>query len=93
MNQSDLALTEFALSARAYCYAFSGSVQSWGRTVDHNKHVGGVARSAHLAFLAVDVTYDGATPGPEADRFLAAHGLKRINEGDHDHVMPADWQP
>ena len=82
----------FAGAVWAYCTAFSGSVTSWVRTVDRNRAVGGAPRSAHLLGLAADVVYDGARPGPEADRFLADHGLTRIVEGDHDHVMPLDWR-
>lgn len=82
---------DFAAAIRAYRITFAGSITSWGRTVERNSTVGGVANSAHLTDLAVDMVYDGARPGPEADRFLAAHGLKRLNEGDHDHIMPLIW--
>lgn len=88
-----MTVEEFASSACDYCMAFSGSVTSWGRTVRHNLAVGGVPRSAHLAFLAVDVIYDGSSPGEEADHWLAAHRLRRIPEGDHDHIMPLQWPP
>jgi hypothetical protein len=37
------------------------------------------------------MTYDGAPPGPEADVWLRARGLKRIREADHDHLMPLVW--
>lgn len=84
---------DFAAGVVAYCLAFSGSVTSWCRSVERNREVGGVPRSAHLVGLAVDVVYDGASPGPEADHFLGAHGLKRLPEGDHDHIMPLDWRP
>jgi hypothetical protein len=83
----------FARGVRAYRLTFSGSITSWGRTVERNAAVGGVANSAHLADLAVDIVYDGSAPGVEADRLLAAHGLKRIREGDHDHIMPQAWPP
>lgn len=84
---------DFAASAVSYCFAFSGSVTSWVRTVEHNGAVGGVPDSAHLRGLACDVIYDGSPPGDEADDWLAAHGLRRIREGDHDHLMPRDWKP
>jgi hypothetical protein len=81
----------FAEKVSIYCRAFSCSVTSWWRTVERNRAVGGVIRSAHLAGLAVDVVYDGAPPGPEADRMLSDLGLVRIHEGDHDHIQPLDW--
>jgi len=75
----------------AYGLTFSASTTSWFRTVEHNAHVGGHPKSAHLAGLAADVVYDGARPGPEADAWLRLRGLKRLIEGDHDHLMPLDW--
>jgi len=74
-----------------YCLVFSGSETSVLRTVDHNRDVGGVAGGPHIAGLGADVTYDGARPGPEADRWLAREGLRRLPESDHDHLQPADW--
>ena len=83
----------FAELVYAYSLVFSASTTSGTRTLAHNAKVGGVAKSAHLVGLAVDVVYDGARPGVEADNWLAARGLKRIIEGDHDHLMPLDWRP
>lgn len=83
----------FAHAVYRYCLAFSGSVTSWVRSVQRNTRVGGVRRSPHLVGLGADVVYDGARPGPEADRELAAWGLRRIAEADHDHLQPADWLP
>jgi hypothetical protein len=91
LSRSKLDVRDFAAAVVGYCLAFSASVTSWARTVDRNKLVGGHVRSAHLAGLAVDCVYDGAPPGPEADTWLALHGLQRLSEGDHDHIMPADW--
>jgi len=82
---------QFAGLVYDYGLAFSASATSWFRTPDHNKLVGGIARSAHLAGLAVDVVYDGARPGEEADSWLASRGLVRLPEGDHDHLMPDFW--
>jgi peptidase M15-like protein len=88
-----MGLRDFADSVFDYALAFSGSVTSWVRSVDHNRKVAGVASSAHLRGLAVDMVYDGARPGPEADQWLARRGLRRIEESDHDHIMPRDWPP
>jgi hypothetical protein len=74
-----------------YCCTFSASETSGFRTVQHNRAVGGVTGGPHIAGLAVDVTYDGARPGPEADRWLLARGLRRFAKADHDHLQPVDW--
>jgi hypothetical protein len=81
----------FRAHALAYCLTFSASETSGFRTVDHNRAVGGVAGGPHVAGVAVDVQYDGAAPGLEADRWLKARGIRRFAEGDHDHLQPADW--
>jgi len=81
----------FAELVLAYSHVFSASQTSGVRTIDHNRDVGGVVNSAHLHGLAADMTYDGAPPGPEADAWLRARGLKRIREADHDHLMPLVW--
>jgi hypothetical protein len=83
----------FAELLWGYTVTFSGSVTSWMRTVEHNAKVGGVEKSAHLYGVAADVVYDGSPPGPEADEWLRRRGLKRIREGDHDHIMPLVWNP
>jgi hypothetical protein len=83
----------FAELVVAYSRVFSASQTSGVRTIEHNAKVGGVTRSAHLYGLASDMVYDGAPPGPEADTWLHARQLKRIKEGDHDHLMPLEWPP
>ncbi|HEY6239370.1 MAG TPA: D-Ala-D-Ala carboxypeptidase family metallohydrolase [Burkholderiales bacterium] len=81
----------FRLKAFAYCLAFAASERSGYRTVTHNRLIGGVAGSPHVHGVGVDVVYDGARPGDEADTWLASEGLRRIDEQDHDHLQPADW--
>jgi hypothetical protein len=83
---------DFAAGVYSYCRVFSASCTSWVRSTDRNRAVGGVINSAHLVGLAADVVYDGSPPGPEGDEYLALRGLKRLPEGDHDHIMPADWR-
>lgn len=82
----------FCDAARAYCQRTGGSTTSWGRTTAHNTAVGGVAFSAHQAWLAVDVTYD--TPLPEIVRkaWAARLELLLVIEGDHDHLQPENWR-
>jgi len=89
----DLTPGLFAELLHAYSLIFSASSTSGVRTVQHNADVGGHPKSAHLYALAADVVYDGARPGPEADTWLNARGLKRLIEGDHDHLMPFHWSP
>ena len=79
---------EFALAAYRYCKSTRGSVTSWGRTVQRNKRVGGVPRSWHLQFQAVDVAYDKRPTLAEAQEKAKAQGLLVIREKDHDHVQP-----
>lgn len=81
----------FRAAALAYCLTFSASETSGYRTVLHNRGVGGVTGGPHTAGVGVDVTYDGSRPGPEADRWLLARGLRRFAEADHDHLQPANW--
>ena len=88
-----LAPVVFGEVVYAYCLTFSASETSGFRTVAHNAVVDGHPKSAHLAGLARDVVYDGTPPGAEADAWLALRGLKRIREGDHDHLMPLHWNP
>jgi hypothetical protein len=81
----------FMLHVFDYCLAFSASEQSGYRTVEHNRRIGGVTGGPHTHGLGRDVTYDGPRPGPEADTYLAQRGLRRLDEGDHDHIQPTDW--
>lgn len=83
---------EFRTHAFDYCLAFSASETSGFRTVSHNQAVGGVPGSPHVAGVGVDVIYDGARPGPEADAWLKTRGLRRIEESDHDHLQPIGWK-
>lgn len=90
---SSVDVRQFAAGVYSYCLAYSASVTSWCRTPARNARVGGVLNSPHLLGLGADVVYDGSAPGEEADAYLGVHGLRRIREGDHDHLQPADWQP
>ncbi len=81
----------FRILAWAYCLTFSASETSGYRTVEHNRAVGGVDGSPHTHGLGVDVVYDGSRPGDEADAWLAERQLRRLDEGDHDHVQPLHW--
>lgn len=81
----------FRQVALDYCLTFTGSETSGFRTVDHNRAVGGTPGGPHIAGVGSDITYDGSRPGPEADRWLRARGVRRFPEADHDHLQPADW--
>jgi hypothetical protein len=82
---------EFSDRARTYCAITGGSVTSWGRTTTHNAAVGGVPRSAHRFWLAVDVVYDAPVAELEAIEIARRLGLRVIREDDHDHVQPLEW--
>lgn len=82
-----MTVTEFADALRSYCGAMNASVTSWGRTLMHNKKVGGVPDSAHTIWKGADVVYDSpkdlSVKGPIAKRL----GLMIIVESDHDHIQ------
>ncbi len=83
---------EFADAVDAYCNVLAASTTSGKRTARHNALVGGVAHSAHIVGLAVDIVYD--TPPPKEERWAWAERLelRLIVEDDHDHLQPLDWK-
>jgi hypothetical protein len=84
---------DFTDAVMRYAALTGASATSWFRTVKHNGEVGGVAHSAHVAGLAVDVVYDPPMPTAEWRTDWARRlGLRLVIEGDHDHLQPADWQ-
>ncbi len=82
----------FALAAQMYCLVTRASGKSSYRTAKHNETVGGVAHSAHLVGLALDVVYDKPLPLAERDEWASRLGLRLITEDDHDHLQPLDWR-
>jgi hypothetical protein len=88
-----MTVEEFAAAVVAYCHGTQGSVTSWCRSIEHNRVVGGVHNSPHLAGLGADIVYDaGADPHPRA-HLASVLRLWRLVEGDHDHLQPEDWHP
>ena len=83
--------SDFAWRVVSYCEITGASVTSWKRTTAHNAVVGGVAFSAHLLGLAVDVVYDEPGQLIWRTRWAERLGLRLIAEGDHDHLQPLDW--
>lgn len=63
-------------------------MSSGGRTVAHNRSVGGAPRSYHLLWLAVDVVYDEMPPEDDARETARQLGIHLIRETDHDHLQP-----
>lgn len=88
-----MTIGEFAESVAIYCYTHGGSITSWGRSLAHNKLVGGVSGSSHRFFKGADVVYDTSKTYNEVSRIEYARrlGLKLIAEGDHDHLQPLEW--
>jgi hypothetical protein len=82
----------FWLHMLDYSMAFGASWTSGYRTVAHNHLVGGVDGSPHTHGVGADVEYDSSRPGPEADAYLAQRGLRRLDEGTHDHIQPIGWE-
>lgn len=83
---------EFHLAMMQYCVVTAASETSARRTIKHNLALGGVAHSAHLVFLARDVTYDVDLPLEYRQEYASRLGLTLIPEDDHDHLQPADWK-
>jgi hypothetical protein len=80
----------FAALLIDYCQAMRGSVTSWGRTLAHNRAVGGDARSLHLTWRAADVVYDTMPDRAAAQDAARRRELYVHREGDHDHIRPAE---
>ena len=79
----------FIMRVFALCFKHRGSVSSWGRTVKHNKNVGGADNSYHLLWLGCDVVLDDMIQNPSLEVDAGIFGLKAILEGDHYHLQPA----
>jgi len=86
-----MTVLEFVEKAQIFCTQLNGSITSWYRTEEHNRKVGGAKRSAHLKWLAVDIIYDVPFKRVYRQEIANSLGLKIIDEGDHDHLMPRDW--
>jgi len=79
---------DLAMSAVLLCCRHRGSITSWGRSVQHNKFVGGVGNSWHLLWLGIDVVLDEMKHNPEFEADAVRLGLKPIFEMDHYHLQP-----
>lgn len=64
------------------------SVSSWGRTVKHNKEVGGVDGSDHILWLGVDVIREPMEKNIEFERDCDRLGLIALFEKTHYHLRP-----
>jgi len=72
------------------CFKHQGSVSSWGRTVKHNKDVGGVDDSWHTLWVGCDVVLDKMVKNAVFERDAKDLGLWASLEGDHYHLQPAN---
>lgn len=79
----------FIRSVWLLCYKHKGSVSSWGRTIAHNKAVGGVPDSWHTLWLGCDVVLDDMRQNTEFENDAQFLGLWAKMEGDHYHLQPA----
>ncbi len=64
------------------------SVSSWGRTVKHNKDVGGVVGSDHLLWLGLDVLLEPMVKNLDFEKDCGILGLIALFEKDHYHLRP-----
>jgi len=64
------------------------SVSSWGRTVKHNKDVGGVAGSDHLLWLGLDVILEPMEKNLDFEMDCSKVGIIPLFEQDHYHLRP-----
>lgn len=83
-----MTIGSFCTIVFAVCKVFGGSVTSWVRSDAHNKAVGGVANSKHLAGLALDVVLDkgGEAEAKPCIDALRACKLRAFWDKDHIHV-------
>lgn len=82
----------FIMRVFALCFKFRGSVSSWGRTVKHNKDVGGVENSYHMIWMGCDVVLDEMVKNVQFEFDATRLGLDPILEGDHYHLQPLGWR-
>lgn len=82
----------FAACVFALCFKHQGSISSWGRTMKHNKDVGGVADSYHLMWMGCDVVLDDVSKNESFEGDAKRLGLDAIDEGDHYHLQPLGWR-
>ena|SRR2546423_15490805 len=91
---SKMTVSEFHSAAIVFRSIYAGSFTSSGRTVRHNKEVGGVEGSPHVYDLAVDIVYDDPNlymiDNGRVD-YAKKLGLLLILEKDHDHLQPLDY--
>lgn len=82
MTALDFFLAVMGLSSR-----FKFSVQSWGRSVQHNRDVKGQDDSMHLYFLAIDCTLDDPSETPEFIAACKRLGLVVVKDPKYLHVQ------
>ena len=64
------------------------SVSSWGRTVKHNKEVGGVEGSDHLLWLGLDAILEPLEKNLDFEKDCSRLGLFALFQKDHYHLRP-----
>ena len=71
---------QFNFMIAIMCHAFSASVSSTHRTIDHNRAVGGASDSQHLDWTAADLVLDNNADAPAMVAELKDLGLFAIDE-------------
>jgi len=83
---------DFIMAVLLLCVRHSGSVTSWGRTIEHNKLVGGVVNSYHLIWMGCDVVLNNMVQNSQFESDAKHLCLDPILEGDHYHLQPLGWR-
>ena len=81
-------VTSFYANLVSLANSFDFSITSSLRSATHNSAVGGLPKSKHLRFLAVDCVLDNPTSdGINFKHEVNSLGLAWLDEGDHIHVQ------
>jgi len=81
-------ISGFAAAVSTLRVKWSFSVSSWGRTVKHNKDVGGVDGSDHLLWLGLDAILEPMVKNLDFEKDSDRLGLIALFEKNHYHLRP-----
>jgi len=81
-------ISGFAAAVSTLRVKWSFSVSSWGRTVKHNKDVGGVDGSDHLLWLGLDAILEPMVKNLDFEKDCDRLGLIGLFEKNHYHLRP-----
>lgn len=79
---------DFITRVAIICAKHRGSVSSWGRTLKHNKAVGGLDNSLHMLWLGCDIVLDEMKKNTEFEKDAGTMGMIAYFGKDHYHLEP-----